>query len=736
MRCPSCGVAAGDDARYCAQCGNPIERSDAPSGDGDGTAGRTTPGPPGALSPLSTTSGDRRIVTALFADLVDYVRMLAEHDPEVVRARVTVALGTMAAAVERFEGTREKFIGDALFAVFGWPRAHDDDAVRASLAALAIRTGLQDLGMGGEPMDVRIGLATGEVVAAAAAPLDGDLRLTGEAITTAARIQSMARPGEILLDDATRQAARGRLATDTRGEVVLRGQSTAIELHALRGEAGMSAWLPYRAASPGPLVGREDELATIAAALERTRRTGHGVALVIEGEAGMGKSRLLTAVEAAARDVGFAWTWTENVSYGRGEPYRWARLFAQVIADEHGVDSGSLVRRFIFTDDLSPETVRRFGGAIAAIARDAAFSGWEAESADVPADPAEVNATLAEVAARYVDRLFESTGPRVIVIDDLHWLDPSSVGLVDLVVERTVDHPVLILAATRPGPLPGWATRDSTTRVRLNGLAEPDTARLATLVARAAVDAEGVRSIHERTGGNPLFVGETVRAFLQDGTLQWRDGRLALIGSGGSRIPVTLRAVLGARIDAMPSAAREALGVASIIGITFRPSLVEELLDHPLEQGAFDLLAESALIAPIDDDHWRFAHALIHDAAYAGLLASRRRTLHTRLADRLERRGGVPATGQIAAHRVAAGDAPRAIPLLREAGESALALGAVAEAAAYWQQAADLAASDDPDGAARDRLRASEAVEASSLLRDATAASSATAPSAAGPAPI
>jgi predicted ATPase len=339
-----------------------------------------------------------------------------------------------------------------------------------------------------------------------------------------------------------------------------------------------------------------------------------------------------------------------------------------------------------------------------------------------------VSATLAEVAARYVDRLVGSTGPRVIVIDDLHWLDPSSVGLVDLVVERTSDNPILILAATRPGPLPDWATRASTIRVRLEGLAEPDTAKLATLVARAAVDAEGARSIHERTSGNPLFVAETVRAFLQDGTLQWRYGRVAMMGTGQPRIPVTLRAVLGARIDAMPPVAREALGVASVIGITFRPSLVEELLDHPLQPGTFDLLADSALIAPVDDDHWRFAHALIHDAAYAGLLASRRRVLHGRLADRLERRAGVPATGQIAAHRVAAGDAARAIPLLREAGENALALGAVAEAAAYWQQAADLAATDDPDGAARDRTRAAEAVEASTALRDAAAASSAAGP--------
>jgi len=714
VHCPSCGAAAANDARFCARCGIALDhgtRSVHRSG-ARASADRSQ----------SSTAGDRRIVTALFADLVDYVRMLAEHDPEEVRARVTAALATMAAAIERLEGTREKFIGDAVFAVFGWPRAHDDDAVRAALAALAIRSGLLEIGDGGEPMDVRIGIATGEVVSGADGPAtDGDLRLTGEAITTAARIQSMARPGEILLDDATRQAARGRLATDPRGSVVLRGQSTPVELHELRGEAGMSALIPYRVVSPGPLVGRTRELATIESALDRVRRTGRGAALVIDGEAGMGKSRLLAAVEARARETGFAWTWTENVSYGRGEPYRWARLFAQVLADEHGVDSGTLTRQLVFTDDLPPEARRRFGGAIAAIARDAAFSGWEEEAADMPADPAEVTATLADVAVIYLDRLLATTGPRVIVIDDLHWLDPSSVGMVDLVVERTAGHPLLVLAASRPDALPGWATQDSVTRIHLGGLAEPETARLATLVARAAVDADGARSIHERTGGNPLFVGETVRAFLEDGTLQWRDGRVAMIGSGESRLPITLRAVLGARIDALPSAAREVLGVASVIGITFRPSVVEGLLDRPLEAGTFEHLAESALIAPQDGGQWRFAHALIHDAAYAGLLSSRRRLLHGRLADRLDRRTRGTAPGQIAAHRVAAGDAARAIPLLREAGESALALGAIEEAAAFWRQAADLAAADDPEGAASDRARAAEAVETLALLREASA---------------
>jgi adenylate cyclase len=737
VRCPSCGAERPDDARFCAACGSQLEPvTSAPSAADAGAApsASSVPFEADASAAELASGGDRRVVTALFADLVDYVRMLAEHDPEEVRARVTAALATMASAIERFEGTREKFIGDAVFAVFGWPRAHDDDAVRAALAALAIRSGLQESGEGGEPMEVRIGIATGEVVAAArSSTADRDLRLTGEAITTAARIQSMARPGEILLDDATRQAARGRLATDPRGSVVLRGQSTAVELHGLRGEAGMSAWLPYRAATPGPLVGRIGELGAIEAALSRVARSGRGEAILIEGEAGMGKSRLLAAAETTARDGGFAWSWTENVSYGRGEPYRWARLFAQVIADEHGIDSGSLVRRWLFTDDVPPELRRRYGGAIAAIARDAAFSGWEAEAADMPSDPAEVASTLNEVAAAYLDRLVETTGRRVIVIDDLHWLDPSSVGMVELVIERSADHPVLVLAASRPAPLPDWASRDNVTRMRLDGLAEPETARLATLVARAAVDADGARRIHERTGGNPLFVGETVRAFLEDGTLQWRDGRVAMTGEERSSLPVTLRAVLGARIDALPSEAREALGVASVIGITFHPAVVEELLDAPLEPAALDHLAAGALIVPHDEGRWRFAHALIHDAAYAGLLASRRRDLHGRLADRLEATARGSATGQIAAHRLAAGDAPRAIPLLRDAAESALALGAVAEAAEFWRQAADLAVVEDPEGAAADRARAAEAVRALFALRDTAGALPAT-PSA-GPGP-
>ncbi|MBA2299259.1 MAG: AAA family ATPase [Chloroflexi bacterium] len=696
MRCASCGSQGAADARFCDRCGAALGPGRAP-----GTLERAAEG----------GQGDRRIVTALFADLVDYVRMIAEHDPEEVRARVTTALATMADAIERFEGTREKFIGDAVFAVFGWPRSHDDDAVRAALAAMAIRAGLHEIGDGGEPMEVRIGIATGEVVAAR--PVDGgDLGLTGEAITTAARIQSLARPGEILLDGGSVAAARGRLATEDRGAVVLRGQSTPVVIHALRGEAGTGAWIPFRAAAPGPLVGRTRELALLTSTIDRCQRTGRGGAVVVVGEAGMGKSRLLAAAETHARAAGFGWTWTENVSYARGEPYRFARLLGQTVADEHGVDSGEFTRRLLFTDDLTPEDVRRYGGAIAMIARDADFTGWEAEAPFIPTDPGEVASTLLEVAARFVDRLLTVAGPRVVIIDDLHWMDPSSAPLVELLLEATVDRPLIVLGGTRPSGIQAWADRPGVERLDLGGLEEPETARLATLIARAAVEAEGVRSIHQRTAGNPLFIGETVRAFLEDGTLEWRDGRVALIERGPPRVPVTLRAVLGARIDALEPAGREVLGVASIIGITFNEGLVEHILGQPLPPRTLDHLTEMAMIRRGDDGEWRFAHALIRDAAYTGLLASRRRALHARLADHLEQGPRAAAPGQIASHRVASGHPSRALPLLREAAESALVLGAASEAAAFWQQAADLGATDDPAGAAIDRQRAAEALAA------------------------
>jgi predicted ATPase len=279
-----------------------------------------------------------------------------------------------------------------------------------------------------------------------------------------------------------------------------------------------------------------------------------------------------------------------------------------------------------------------------------------------------------------------------------------------LLVAAAAVRPLIVLATMRPGPAPAWSTLPHVERLDLVGLAPQETAQLATIVARAALGADDARRIHERTEGNPLFIGETVRASIEDGTLELRDGRMTLTEPGTPRLPLTLRAVLGARIDGLDEAARDVLGVASVVGIGFRDAELADLLERRIAPGALDRLVDAALIVPVDGGGWRFSHPLVHDAAYAGMLASRRRRLHARLADRLESGPGPVSITAVAVHRAAAGDAARAIPLLNDAAGSALGLGAAAEAAGFWRTAAGL--STDPGEAARFRAAAEAALSA------------------------
>jgi adenylate cyclase len=675
VRCRTCGAATRRAARFCDQCGSALADF--------ATGPKRTP------TAEDAERGDRRIVTALFADLVDYVRLVAEYDPEDVRRQVDSALLAMVEAIEAFDGTREKFIGDAVFAVFGWPNGHDDDALRAAHCALAIREALTTVAdpAGSEPLQVRIGLATGEVVAAPRGDDDQDWSLTGPAVTTAARIQAIAQPGEILLDEATLWATRKGLEVEDRGPQLLRGQSRPIRVARLLGEAGFQPWRP----PIGPLIAREAERTSLRALLAAVTPS-RGAAVVVEGEAGMGKSRLMSDLAAAAPSAGFRCTWVDNVSYGAREPYRLGRAFAQAVADEHGTDSGAMTRRLLFTDDTPADQARLWAGAVAAIARDAAFSGWEEEAPLVPAEPADVARAIHELANRYVDRLVDVAGPRIIFIDDLHWLDPSSAPMIEEMVRATRTKPLILVLGTRPGPSPASATVESLDRIVLTGLDEAGTGELAAAVAGTEIDAADARRLHERTAGNPLFITETVRAILDDPSPRTPAGRLALgDGTASTGMPMTLRALLGARIDALSEEARTVLRVASVIGVMFREPVVADVVGQPVEPETYARLAEASLIVPADAaGGWRFSHPLIHDAAYSGLLGSTRRRLHARVADLLAARSGRGAIGAVARHRAAAGDPERAVPMLAEAAEEAMAVGAPAEAASFWTAAADL----------------------------------------------
>jgi len=692
VRCQTCGAATRRGAKFCDQCGSQLPALE---------VARRRSGP-GATE---VEPGDRRIVTALFADLVDYVRLVAEHDPEEVRRQVDQALLAMVEAIQTYDGTREKFIGDAVFAVFGWPNGHDDDALRAAHCALAIREALARVAdsTGDEPLQVRIGIATGEVVAAPRGNTTGDWSLTGPAVTTAARIQTIAQPGEILLDEATLRAARKAFEIEDRGPQLLRGQTKPIRVARLIGEAGFQPWRP----PVGQLVGREKERARLRKLLDAVTPK-RGAAIVVEGEAGMGKSRLLADLAAQAPTAGFVSTWVDNVSYGTREPYRFGRALAQAVADEHGTDSGSMARRLLFTDDTPPDQARVWAGAVAAIARDAAFSGWEEEAPLVPVEPVAVAAAIRDMATRYMARLLEVSGPRIIFIDDLHWLDPSSAGLIDEIVRMTRSTPLMIVIGTRPGPSAAPTSLEALEHIRLEGLDEGETRELAATVAGTEIHESDARRLHERTAGNPLFITETVRALLEDPSTKAPEGRLGLgDGSSGKGMPMTLRALLGARIDALSEEARTVLRVASVIGVTFREPIVADVFGERVEREVYERLGEASLIVAVDGaGGWRFSHPLIHDAAYSGLLGSSRRRLHARVADLLDARSGRGAIGAVARHRAAAGDGARAVPMLAVAAEEALAVGAQAEAASFWTTAADLLGAGEIADAYRQRARA------------------------------
>jgi adenylate cyclase len=691
VRCGTCGAATRRGAKFCDQCGSQL---------GD----VVLPKRRAASGATEVEPGDRRIVTALFADLVDYVRLVAEHDPEDVRRQVDQALMAMVEAIEAFGGTREKFIGDAVFAVFGWPNGHDDDALRASHCGLAIREALSRVGASTseEPLQVRIGIATGEVVAAPRGDGSGDWSLTGPAVTTAARIQTIAQPGEILLDEATLRATRKGFEVEDRGPQLLRGQTRPIRVARLIGEAGFQPWRP----PVGLLVGRAKERTRLHALLDAVTAQS-GAAIVVEGEAGMGKSRLMAELAATAPTAGFVCTWVDNVSYGSQEPYRFGRALAQAIADEHGTDSGAMARRLLFTEDTPPERARLWAGAVAAIARDAAFSGWEEEAPLAPVAPAEVATAIRDLARRYMERLLEVSGPRVLFIDDLHWLDPSSAGMLDEIVQMTRSGPMLIVIGMRPGPSPAPASIGALEHIWLEGLDEVQTKELAAVVAGTAIDESEAKHLHERTAGNPLFITETVRALLEDPPPMTPAGRLGLgDGRSGKGMPMTLRALLGARIDALSEEARTVLRVASVIGVTFRETIVADVFGERVERDIYEGLGEASLIVAVDGaGGWRFSHPLIHDAAYSGLLGSSRRRLHARVADLLDAQSGRGAIGAVARHRAAAGDGARAVPMLAEAAEEALAVGASAEAASFWTAAADLLGGGEAAEAYRQRAR-------------------------------
>jgi predicted ATPase len=410
-------------------------------------------------------------------------------------------------------------------------------------------------------------------------------------------------------------------------------------------------------------------------------------------------------MEDDARAAGFAWMWLDNAPHSMDTAYRAVRTMVDWLADEQGVKAGIVARRLLFGEDivpdLDPDMARLMMGAVVALANDSEMSllpeeGWESGIAGL-VDPEEFKVGLRMATQLWVSRLV-SEKPRCIVIDDFHWMDPSSRLAMDFMVQLSGELPLVVLTGSRPPAVPDWAGLPHVEVIDLAGLDEAATEELGASVAGAALDSESARWLYHRTAGNALFVGEIMRTLRQTGGLE-QVGESVRIDRGAARrgVPLSLRALLGARIDALPPVQRGALEAAAVIGGSFSEPLLLALCGDAAEGVDLRELAEAGMVVSADDSgaspaQWHFRHQLYLDAAYGRLLIERRQMLHRKFAEILEGMEPKPDVAELARHRVAAGDGERALPLLEQAAREAAAVGAMPEAEAFARAAAEIKA--------------------------------------------
>jgi len=626
----------------------------------------------------------RKTVTALFCDVVGSTSLGETHDPETLRNVLDRYFGEARAVVERHGGSVEKFIGDAVVALFGVPVAHEDDALRALRAADELRTELVRLNEGfervGIELEVRMGVNTGEVVVDETR-LDG-FRASGDTMNVAARLEQSAGAGEILVGSLTRELAGEAVDVEAVEPLEVKGKARALEAYRLLGV------LPdverYRRDGAAPLVGRRAELAALQAAFDRAAERGECHIATVVGAAGVGKSRLarefVGSLDRARVLVG------RCVSYGEGITFL---PVAEALETELGSDPVPRVAELLADE---PEGAAIAEGVSSVLGVNGALSNEEVFWA--------------------VRRLLESLArerPVVLVIDDLHWAEPTLLDLLDYVATFSSGAPILILGLSRPDLLeerPAWsAPSENATITVLDGLDDDDTEVLVGFLAHEAqLSQANVRRLVDVADGNPLFLEQLLALNLG------REG-----ADGDLLIPPTIQALLAARIDRLEPEERVVLERASVEGREFRRDVVAELVPDATRLALQPLLlglVRKQFIRParvdLSGDAFAFVHALMRDAAYAGISKGTRAELHLVLAGIAEQDAQRAA---IAAHHLedavryrrelglddddTSAIAGRAAELLEGAGLRALATGDDRLAARLLDRACDLTDPDD-----------------------------------------
>lgn len=606
--CGSCGNEAQEVARFCASCG-------------------------AALAPAGALPKERKLATALFVDVVGSTSLAEREDPEVVQALLGTIFGRAASEIHARGGLVEKYIGDAILAVFGVPSVHEDDPERAVLAAMAVQAAVADLNhsfaAAGRPeLAVRIGLESGEVlVDMERAHGPRHRMLTGDAVNTAARLEQVARPGRVVVGPIAHEATRDRMEYAELAPVELKGKAARVpSWEVLRPRAHPSGErAPLRLEAS--LIGRAKELARLEDELERVRTEGRPRLVTVVGPAGIGKSRLaheLVAAIAHRRDP---------VAIRKGRCLAYGNVSYSALAEAVKAECG------IFDDD-TPESMRRkasaaverLGGRPDLVPHMEALIGTGTEPGrDSAVDRRFGREDLFDAWRRILERMAVRS-PLVLVLEDLHWADDGLLDFVDHVAVWA-EGPILVLGLARPELLerrPSWGDGTGAGEVVV---LDPLTANeaeglLADLLAARLPDDVG-RMVREAAAGNPLFCEEIARMLVDHGAIRAGEpGRLVLTGPIASiEVPRSIQALLAARLDSLPSPEKAALQGAAVIGRTFWDGALEQLSGVAQDRltDVLDRLQAKGLIVPNEpstlsgEREYAFRHILIRDVAYDSL---------------------------------------------------------------------------------------------------------------------
>jgi class 3 adenylate cyclase/predicted ATPase/DNA-binding IscR family transcriptional regulator/ribosomal protein L40E len=707
--CPSCGASCSPSAKFCRKCRTPLG-GDAVAKSSERDPRSYTPkhladrilAEQAAMESRGAQDGERKTITALFADIKGSVELMEGIDPEEARAIVDPALQLMMDAVHRYEGYVAQSRGDGIFALFGAPIAQEDHARRALYAALRMQEDIKRYSdrlriEKGVPLQVRVGLNSGEVVLRSIRKddLHTDYTPIGHSVNLAARMEGLATPGSIAVAESTYSATQGYFRFRELGPIAVKGISEPVRIYELEGMGALRTRLEVsRSRGFSRFVGRLDEMAALEAALARAIG-GAAQVVGIVGEPGVGKSRLCFEFLERCRARGLAIFEAHGVPHGKALPLLpmlelFRNFFGITEQDSDQVAREKIAGRYVLLDESLREALPLVFDLL----------GISDPERPAPAmDPESRQRQLVAVVKR-VTQMWGRRQTSVTFLEDLHWFDGGSEGFLEAIVDALPGTQWLVLVNFRPEYHAAWMQKSYYQQLPLLPLGPEAIADLLRdlLGGDPSLAALGER-IRERTGGNPFFIEEVVQALAETGTLEGAKGAYRLVRPAAEvRLPATVHAVLAARIDRLAEREKQVLETAAVVGREF----TEPVLRRVVELSEIDLAASLQKLANAEfvyeevlypQAQYTFKHALTQEVAYNSLLNERRLTLHERVAKAIEEifTGRLEEhLSELAHHYCHSRNTKKAIEYSQFAGERAVQLSANAEAISHLTAALKL----------------------------------------------